>query len=767
MERAVDWLRSARLRGLPDRRYILARIERLKLLEPLRRLIANGFEGRKQELADLRAYVDQLPPEDVREALFRASSWLCDVFRDRPILVLYGPGGSGKSTLVAKFVMDHAGHGLKAPMPFVYLDVEHPGMMPPTTDAMVVEALRQCRIQFPESRTPAAPTLLAVGSDGRPETDGAKSDRYLLSKLRHEELAARLNELAQVFQQNILFVIDTFEVVQRRGATAVYTVLKTAADLLVACPRLRIVVVGRSNLRRQDFPVSTGTPAWLPRPVSGFDGPSGRAYLAARLTSLKAPIPDQATLDRVVTLVRRNPLGIRLAASVLARSGAAAVEDAIGRQRLDEQIAQEQIQGLLHTRIVEQLDNPQLKRLADPGLIVRCITAPVIERVLARACGLEFDDRHTPAMLLEQLRSEVALVETVDDATVKHRSDVRRLMLPLLRRKLGPVAEEIDEAAVTYWREVPGPAARAEEIYHTLWLGRIGPALEPRWMPGAAQFLEDALDEFAAIAPNTLAHFWLAEKLERELPEETRKTADQLTWEWDTKHKARTLMASGRFGEVVRLIRERPATGRSPTSELWLIEIEALQLLGELHAARLVADAALRRAAGADDPGHMLALLTQQTAIEERLGNAGPALELARHTASLAEDTKNPARIFLANVTLARLLRETGAAGREERESIHKRLGGLLANSEVQKALNQRPPMLREAAAEIGADHPVLLVYALERVGLWSTGAVTRLPSFVEALGHGHATPYVRLEGRQLERAKDFEHSLAVLLASG
>jgi tetratricopeptide (TPR) repeat protein len=397
----------------------------------------------------------------------------------------------------------------------------------------------------------------------------------------------------------------------------------------------------------------------------------------------------------------------------------------------------------------------------------------VIERVLAKACGIEFDDKHTPAMLLERMRSEVALVETVDEATIRHRSDVRRLMLPLLRRKLGPIAAEIDEAAVAYWRDVPGAAARAEEIYHRLWLGQLGPEIELRWMAGAAQFLDDALDEFAAIAPNTLCHFWLAKRLERELPEETRKTADQLTWEWDTKHKARTLMASGRFSEVVSVIRQRPADQRSPASELWLIEIESLLLLGQPLEAGVVADRALRRAAMVDDSGYLHALLSQKTVIEERRDRTEAAMDLARQAAALAEDMKDPVRVFLSNVTLARLLRQAGSAGREERGAIHKRLGGLLANRQVWQMLLQRPPMMREAAAEIGADHPNLLVYALERVGLWSTGGTTRLPSMFQGMAGGHPFTFAvvnrvpRLEGRHLEQARDFEHTLAMLLAAG
>ena len=43
-----------------------------------------------------------------------------------------------------------------------------------------------------------------------------------------------------------------------------------------------------------------------------------------------------------------------LAVTALAQSGAAGVEDALSQQVINEQIAQEQIQGTLHTRIIEQ-----------------------------------------------------------------------------------------------------------------------------------------------------------------------------------------------------------------------------------------------------------------------------------------------------------------------------------------------------------------------------------------------------------------------------
>jgi hypothetical protein len=353
----------------------------------------------------------------------------------------------------------------------------------------------------------------------------------------------------------------------------------------------------------------------------------------------------------------------------------------------------------------------------------------------------------------------VALVETVDDATVRHRSDVRLLMLPLLRRKLGTTADDIDRAAADYWSGQPGPAARAEQIYHLLWLGKFED-LDASWMPAAAQFLEDALDEFASLRPNSYCHIWLARKLERELPAEVRKTASQVTWEWDTRRKARTLIASGRFSEAISVIRERPAEQRTPASDLWLIEVEALLLQGHTAEAGEVASAAIQRMLGkVDEPGFLHSLLTHKTVIEERLDHDQPAIGWARQAAALAEDMKNPVRIFGSTLTLARLLGNAGGQGRKERASLDSRLSDLLANDQVQKALAERPTMLREAAVEIGEDHPKLLASAIEGLTSWSTRSFRiHVPDSIAKL--------TRPGTESLEALKPFERRLADLIVS-
>jgi hypothetical protein len=122
-ERAVDWLEAARITPLPSRTEILDRIERHKLFEPMTRLVA-GFEGREDDLRTLRSYVDHLPSETIFEVFGRFAGRVRDAFRGRPPLVIHGPGGAGKSTLISKFILDHAGPDRTQPMAFVLLDFD-------------------------------------------------------------------------------------------------------------------------------------------------------------------------------------------------------------------------------------------------------------------------------------------------------------------------------------------------------------------------------------------------------------------------------------------------------------------------------------------------------------------------------------------------------------------------------------------------------------------------------------------------------------------
>ena len=755
MDLAVQWLEQTDVRPLPQRTEIRARIEREKLLEPFRRLCV-GFRGRDDDLTALRSYVDTLPSTTMGEAFSRFSQRLLNrVFSENPPFFLWGPGGAGKSTLVGKFILDHAGSEPTRPMAFVLLDFDRVTLDPTRPDTLLTEIIAQLTVQLMVQAPDEAwrltdlqqgvVTSLASQESFTPERSSRDS-----TTLR-AELCDVLRYIAYVTNQHVLFVVDTFEVVQRRGATAVFGVIELIVTLMAAVKPLRVVMIGRSELRDRDFYFTERVPKLKAHFLGGFDAESGRAYLKARLEPFGIRGVSDADLDRIVVQVRGNPLGLRLAAAVFRREGLRGIEDAVGRQQLQEAIAEEQLQGMLHQRIVSQLEG-DVAKIANPGLIVRRLTAAVIREVLAGPCKLDLTI-NSPEGLLSSLRGEGSLFEDVDANTVRHRPDVRLIMLPSLRRELGPLAREIDDTAVTYWSTQPGPAARAEEIYHRLWRGDSESDLNRRWLPGAEQALEDAADEFASAAPSDEARIWLAEKLKRELPSEIRQRASQRAWERDIEVKARRLLDENLPDEALKVLHERHPAERVPASALWLTEIDIYLVKKDNESARATIDLAMKALGEAIDARYTVHLLTRQVTVIEREGHVDDALVAAQRAFSLTETMRDPVMTFACGVTLCRVRRKL-RRGDDETQALIIRLAALADERAVREALKERPALLREAAAELGVRAPWLMSEALVRLGLETLapeGDLLVLPPEVEELlsnAVGPTVPGRRTQGQ-------------------
>ena len=694
------------------------RIERLRLLEPLQRLLEMGFAGRVKELAVLRSYVDELESAGLGETLMRSLDNVLDIFRTRPPLVIWGPGGVGKSTLIARFLMDHAGPQVARPVPFVYLDCDQSDLDPLRPDSLLTEALRQIQVQFPKFADQAA--HLEADSATRMGSEDirviSRSGHFEQSHDLRERFAELVSDIsAAKGSRSVLFFIDTFEVVQRRGSAPIYNVLKLCAQLMQLTTHLRVVIASRVCLRDSDFNAyAEKIPRWKPLPLKGFDAAAGRMYLENRLGRLGKHGLAPATLDRIVSLVHGNPLSLRLGAQVFARIGVGALEDAVDEATFDAELIQERLQGELHNRILLNLDD-RVRNVADPGLIVRRLTPEIIEMVLDQACGLGIRDRDDAEALFQHLREEQTLFEVAGEEALRHRPDVRLLMLPLLRTKLGALARQIDMAAVRFWSGKNDAEARAEEIYHLLWLDAGPGALDEVWSRGPVSraLMEDTLDEFEALDGSVQARIWLCRKLEREISPVLEHKADQADWERNAERRARSLLANGAALEALAALRGR--AGRSDASPLWELEIEALKLLARDGEAQAVVEQALQRAVGSHAPQHVVALLLQKAWLLERAKNLPGAFDIAGHAARLAAELGDAPMRFEAMLTQARVGRTMNDATRTE--PLRQELVRLLDDPVVRERVQQRPALLREATAELGGLRPELFIWAVSRSG--------------------------------------------------
>ena len=119
--------------------------------------------------------------------------------------------------------MLHAGPQTSRPLPFIYLDLDRSSIPPDNPDALLEEAVRQILTQIPQLADRAAGLQeVAIkrleAEESTRSTNFASSAHFARSEYLRKGLAELLEQLALHEGRNVLMVIDTFEVAQRRGA---------------------------------------------------------------------------------------------------------------------------------------------------------------------------------------------------------------------------------------------------------------------------------------------------------------------------------------------------------------------------------------------------------------------------------------------------------------------------------------------------------------------------------------------------------------------
>jgi hypothetical protein len=658
-----DWLDGV-LDVLPPKPEILRAIARDDVTAPMRRLVAEGFLGRDEELQWLRRHLLGHGPSAP------------------PPMFVHGPGGIGKSTLLARVLLNTAGDGT----PIAYLDIDRPTIRPDQAATVLVAMLTQLATQLDVPPTEMESLLKEFAHLLRRQ----EKDRAFETNLETLEGMVRRLLPYTLGDRRMLVVIDTFEEAQYLGGEVVWLLLSFLSELLETLPGLRIVIGGRAlpDEYHQLFPAT-----WDPIDLGVLDQASARELLS---TAAPAGLGVDE-LDDVIAVVSRNPMCLRLAARLLRDEGV----DRLRETRSDflTHLRSEKIQALLYGRILRHLHSDTARAVAFPGLVVRRITPGVIREVLAGPCRLDLAGTNAEQVFGE-LAAEVALVRMEPDGSLRHRTDVRRSMLEDLTDQVpAEKVTAIDEAAVAFYASRDDPVSRAEEIYHRLRLRQSPDILDRRWLPAAADHLRGAAEELPPAQ-----RLWLARHLGITLDDTVRRAAGQEEWEDQAARRADRYLQAGHGEEALGTLRERPA--RSPRSPLFALEAEALRFLRRpdeaLATARAGVESALR--AGAVDMA--LDLLLKMAVIEEGRGDLAAAARLADEAADVARHSAGEMLRLRSTITGLRLSRRLG------REVP---LPGLTAA--VRRDLRGRPVLLREAAAELGADDPELAAAAVEVLG--------------------------------------------------
>jgi Cdc6-like AAA superfamily ATPase len=568
---------------MPARDSIRQFIEREQLLEPFRNLVGDHFAGRLPELETLSDYVGVFAAATVSEKIVRTFENIFSI-RERPPLFVMGPGGSGKSTLIAKFVLDHAETAEHAQFPFAYLDFDRMALRAERPITLLLDVMRQLAIQYPQTKrrykeiianwTAPVSEQETANETARDENSAAElvadsmveshSDEVERSTLEtshasssgdqsRSEQAGFFHEFAEFVKllqpastnQPLLLVLDTFEEIQFRSSASEDDVFDLLSRLQELIPRLRSVICGRAEIMSTRYKVRE-------LKLENFDEPAGLLFLE------HLGIQNTELAGTIFKQVGGSPLVLRLAADVAKKEGAGGdgIKD-LGSRWL-ELFRSESVEVVLYKRILSHVYDKRVRRLANPGLVLRYITPEVVLGVLGPACDVSIDGIPEARSLVRAMRQQLATILVPFGGTEKlaHRPDMRSILLIDLATRakkdkaLAAKLEQIHLRAIDFYAHYEDTESRAEELFHRLVLRQDRGVLKERWRDEAGAYLGSAVLE---LSPDVQG--FVAARTGFDVSNEVWEQADEEDWVLIAARRVRELVRVDRSEEASKLLR--------------------------------------------------------------------------------------------------------------------------------------------------------------------------------------------------------------------
>lgn len=738
-----DWGIAA-FGGLPERDKFDEALRRRSAVSVFEHLVDEDFTGRERELQTLRDYVGAVSPSIWQ----RLKSFMG--MGSKPPLVLWGPGGVGKTALIGKFLLEHIDGPNSGWFPFAYLPFDSESLDVREPFTILIASADQLTAQIEGGDGPNNPASVAVaefkalvekyrdkraklrdrasrrGTQRIADSSATEQSLYIAFALLLNRIADFASTQQMASKVPVLLVFDTFEEVYYRLREDLLGFWRMLETIQQNFPALRIIISGRG--RPNPFTIN----GHLPIECALDDLSSGDAVHL--LTNLDVPQPDAVAIYRQIG---GSPLMLRLAARIAqSEHSSSGIRDIETRKFWFFNVAPEVIRGKLYQRVLDHIHDPDVRTLAHPGMVLRRVTKDIIRDVLAPVCGLGQITDERAMTLFEGLRMEHALVSLDQYDALRYREEVRRPTLLLMIDDRPTQVRDLQEAVVNFYEaRPPSLPERAEEIYHRLMLKQDEELLDDRWLSGVEKYLNSAIEE---VGPEQ--QIWLAQRMSLELPPETYGHADVASWERLIGRKALETLRFGDAQGAIAMLEER--SERTPESPLFAVEARAYLALGNFDSAAHLLETALDKYPSFGNRGRLAEILWFRAQVAWQQGDKS-AVAFLNRLLDVCEGLVSPLSAIQTLTQKLVLLRDK--ASDEIRERLAAKLGNLSA-AEV----DQEQSMIRLALVQLGENYPRTIAALVPRL---SSEVIRRLKE---------AKPDPNTIERLLEQAPVFRRSLIV-----
>ncbi|WP_111707723.1 NACHT domain-containing protein [Lutibacter citreus] len=569
------------LKGIYQRRQFFKQFER----------ITKNFAGRSKELKRVNDYVDWLPKSNI---VNKISSTFRNIinWHEKPPLLIKGIGGIGKSTIVAKFIMDQNGSNEKGNLPFVYIDFDLPGFTLKEPMTILIEALRQINIQYPIhkdliNRVSEQISSLILSDNENVEmikSTNTTTRNYIYGTI--EGIIKNNNlDFKTIGKKPILVVFDSFEEMQyRASSTELFTFYQFISEISEKFPRIRPIFVGRSELY-----IGVDNFKFDLMEIKEFDADSANSLLE------KTGVSDKETRNFIYDNFGGNPLMLTLATDLAKRDGGFNFKN-------KEEIKGKKWQYLVR-RILGHIHDDDVRKIAVPGMLVRYLNPEVIIQVLAEPTKLGFTDRSKAEKIYEELRKEVSLIsKSSDGESFSFRQDLRMTCESMILENYPEESKAIRENAINYYSNYEAiedleerKKHQAEYFFHLLKKEVIPEKLDASTFNELRPYLEHSIIELPASSRR-----FIDSLSNQNSSEETVNESNISNDDWEQYNLGLVKDAlNGEFaflGEVYEKLRQNNKRVNNGFSEFGKYEALVYQRLNKIQLSREFINRALQKA---------------------------------------------------------------------------------------------------------------------------------------------------------------------------